>query len=383
MAWRSVEVQEQRVRFVVAASRGEKSVSALCLEFGISRPTGHLWLQKYRAGGVAAVAEGSRRPRSSPRRTAEPVEERIAALRGERPEWGARKLAVLLEREGLAVPPATVHRVLLRRGLVRPDDRRLPATGHFERELPNQLWQMDFKSPKGWDQPVGPLSIIDDRSRYAITLFQTGSTRAEAVREQMEQAFTRCGLPQALLMDHGVPWWNRQAAGGWTKLSVWLMQQGIRLYFSGVRHPQTQGKVERFHGSLEKARRLRGLPEPGLRQGWLDAFRQDYNHVRPHQALAMQTPASLWTPSPRRYDPNPPRWQYPADAEVRQLEKTGQLQLDGRRWQVAGPLAGEPVQLVRLAQRILIFYRNTLVRELDLAGQASTSVEPCPARSTL
>ena len=87
--------------------------------------------------------------------------------------------------------------------------------------------------------------MIDDRSRYAIALFQTGSTRVEAVREQMEQAFTRCGLPQALLMDHGVPWWNRQAAGGWTKLSVWLMQQGIRLYFSGVRHPQTGVPTDR------------------------------------------------------------------------------------------------------------------------------------------
>ena len=98
-------------------------------------------------------------------------------------------------------------------------DRHRQALGRFEREQPNQLWQMDFKSPKGWDQPVGPLSVIDDRSRYAVTLHQTGSTRAEAVREQLEQAFTRCGVPQAMLMDHGTPWWNAASAGGWTQLT--------------------------------------------------------------------------------------------------------------------------------------------------------------------
>ncbi len=196
MAWRSVDVGEQRIRFVVAASRAERSVSALCGEFGISRATGHLWLKRYRGGGVAAVAEQSRRPRSSPLRTAAAVEERVMALRRERPDWGARKLAVLLAREGLELPSATVHRILSRQGLVRIQDRHPPATGRFEREHPNQLWQMDFKSPKGWDQPVGPLSILDDRSRYAITLFQTGTTRAEAVREQLNRRLPAAACPK-------------------------------------------------------------------------------------------------------------------------------------------------------------------------------------------
>lgn len=383
MAWRTMEVQEQRIRFVVAADRAGASMTALCAEFDISRPTGYLWRKKYRAGGVAAVAELSRRPQCSPSRTGEQIEERIVALRRQRPDWGARKLAVLLEREGLRVPPATVHRVLLRRGLVRLEDQRSPATGRFQRERPNQLWQMDFKSPKGWEQQVGPLSVLDDASRYAITLDGIGTTRGEAVRERLETAFRDCGLPDAMLMDHGCPWWNQQASGGWTQLSVWLMKQGVQLYFSGVRHPQTQGKVERFHGALEMARRRRGLPELELRQRWLDDFRHEYNHLRPHEALAMRTPASVWQPSQRRYDRNPPPWQYPEGAEVQRLEQTGQLKLNGRRWQVAGPLAGERVQLVRLDHRVLVFYCDTLIRELDLVGQASTSVEPCPTSPTL
>ena len=330
-----------------------------------------------RRGGVR---EQSRRPHASPQRTAEAIEQRIVALRQAHPDWGARKLLVLLSREGLPVPAGTVHRVLLRHDLVRVEDRHAPAVTRFEREHPNQLRQMDFKSLKGWSWPIGPLSVLDDASRYAILLEGSWTTRSEAVRERLESAFMACGLPDAMLMDHGTPWWNNQAAGGWTRLSVWLMQQGVKVILCGIRHPQTQGKVERFHGALELARRRRGLPEPALHQQWLDHFRQEYNHVRPHDAMNMRTPASVWRKSERRYEKEIRDWIYPAGAELMRLESTGQLKLAEKRWQVAGPLAGEIVQLVRIQQRVLVFFANTLVRELDLAGQGSTMVEPWPAR---
>lgn len=383
MAWGHVEVEEQRMRFVVAASRGGRTMTSLCSEFAISRPTGYMWLKRYHVGGVAEVRAQSRRPLTSPSRTAAAVEERIVALRMAHPDWGARKLQVLLERDGIPLPAGTVHRVLLRRDLVRPEDRRHAALQRFERERPNQLWQMDFKSPKGWGRDMGPLSVIDDASRYVIALDGTWTTRGEAVRERLEAAFTVCGMPDQMLMDHGAPWWNNQSAGGWTKLSVWLMKHGVELLRSGIRHPQTQGKVERFHGALEMARRRRGLPRPELHQSWLDAFRYEYNHLRPHEALAMKTPASVWHKSEKRYETNRAEWPYPDGAELHRLESAGQIALAGRRWQVAGPLAGETVQLVRIEQRGLVFFRNTLVRELDLAGQGSTMVDPWPARPTL
>jgi transposase InsO family protein len=380
MAWGHVEVSEQRIRFVVAASAGGRSMSAVCAEFGISRPTGYQWLKRFQSGGVSAVREQSRRPVRSPRQTAETVEQRIVALRQAHPDWGGRKLQVLLAREGLTVPSGTVHRVLLRRDLVRIEDRHAPAVTRFERERPNQLWQMDFKSQKGWGRTVGPLSVLDDASRYAILLEGTWTTRSEVVQERLEAAFRSFGLPDAMLMDHGTPWWNTQSAGGWTRLSVWLMKQGVDVILSGVRHPQTQGKVERFHGALELARRRRGLPEPASHQRWLDDFRQEYNHVRPHEALNMQTPASVWHPSQRRYQKEVANWSYPSGADVVRLESTGQLKLAGRRWQVAGPLAGEQVQLVTIQHRVLVFFRTTLVREIDLAGAGSTMVEPAPAK---
>ena len=374
MAWKAMDVHEQRVRFVVAASRREKSLSALCLEFGISRPTGSLWIGRYAERGLAGICEGSRRPRTSPGQTPWEQEERVIQLRLRCPDWGARKLAFVLGREGVKLTRSTVHRILLRYDLVREQDRHPQAVKRFERERPNELWQMDFKGPKNWPHAIGPLSVLDDHSRYAIALEATGGLDGDLVRRQLQRAFERCGLPDAMLMDHGTPWWNWQSFSGRTHLSLWLMRQGVRLCWSGIRHPQTQGKEERFHGSLQRALDRRGGVgrEP---QRWLDAWRSEYNEVRPHEALAMQTPASVWRRSERRYDPQPPPWEYPQGAWTLKVDCQGTVDLRGRRFRIGKTLAGERVLIQPIEERFLIFYCSTLVREIDPATQKSTIVE--------
>ena len=243
MAWKTVDIYEQRVRFVVAAAQGAQTFGALCTEFGISRPTGYLWLRRYKELGVRGIAEQSRRPRSSPRRTDVRLEHRVLQVRLRYPDWGARKLRVVLSREGVELPRNTIHHILLRHGLVREQDQRLPAVQRFERQQPNELWQMDFKGPKGWPQPVGPLSVLDDHSRYLIALAANGSTHGEPVREQLEEAFQRCGVPEGMLMDHGTPWWGHQSPSGHTHLSLWLMRQGIHLHWSGIRKRRAKSSV--------------------------------------------------------------------------------------------------------------------------------------------
>ena len=369
-----MDVREQRVRFVVAATRREKALSALCKEFGISRPTGYVWRKRYGEQGLAGIAERSRRPEHSPRHTPPELEEQVVQWRRRYPDWGARKLQVLSEREGVRLTRSTIHRILLRYDLVHPVDRHDHAVGRFERAQPNDLWQMDFKSPIGWEAPTGPLSVIDDHSRYVIRLQQTGGTRAELVREQLQIAFSENGLPEGMLMDHGIPWWSSTSATGATELSVWLMKQGIRLHWSGIRHPQTQGKVERFHGELERALQRRGWQGKSAQQ-WLDEFRWEHNQVRPHEALQMRTPASVWRPSERRYNPQPARWEYPLGAHVRRLDGDGKLKFYGRNWNIGQALRREWVQLVRLEDRVLVYYCQTVVRELDLSIQRSTAVE--------
>ena len=369
-----MDVHEQRVRFVVAASRREKSFSAICEEFGISRPTGYLWEKRFQKLGVAGIAEKSRRPQQSPKRTSSELEHRVVELRKRYPDWGARKLQVLLKSEQVELTHSTIHRILLRQDLVQEHDRHRPAVQRFQRSAPNELWQMDFKSPIGWNAAVGPLSVLDDHSRYVTVLQAVGSTRAELVREQLEAAFQSCGVPDAMLMDHGVPWWSAKATQGLTGLAVWLMRQGIRLHWSGFRHPQTQGKVERFHGALERAWQKRDQAGKD-QQTWLDAYRWEHNHVRPHEALGMQTPAAVWKKSERCYDPKPPRWEYPSGSRVLKLDCQGKMEAYGTRWFISGALAGEYVQLERVEDRALVFYCRTLIRELDLESQRSTAVE--------
>jgi transposase InsO family protein len=383
MAWKTMDVHEQRVRFVVEATQKRQTFRALCAAYEISRPTGYLWLRRYRQWGVEGIAERSRKPHRSPERTDPERERQVVQLRQRYPDWGARKLKVLLARQGVELPRNTIHRILLRHDLVRDRDRRDEATQRFERGRPNELWQMDFKGPKGWPQTVGPLSVLDDHSRYLIALAANGSTHGAAVREQLEEAFQRCGVPEGMLMDHGTPWWSQQAPSGQTQLSLWLMRQGIRLHWSGIRHPQTQGKVERFHGSLQRALERRGLPREQP-QAWLDAYRWEHNYVRPHEALGMQTPATVWRPSLRRYDPHPPRWEYPAGAWVLKLDCHGLLDIQNRKWKVSKALAGERVQVVRVEGRMMVFYCTTLLRELDPGIQRSKIIErwiPRPSSS--
>jgi len=365
MGWRTSEVAEQRMEFVIAVKREEKSFKALCQEFEISCRTGYTWWNRYKSEGISGMQERSRRPHHTPRRTQQSIEQRVVELRRERPDWGARKLRKLLGEENIAMPASTIHRILLRYDLVRDVDRHALANKRFERDKPNQLWQMDFKGPKGWNQPVGPLSVLDDHSRYAVALENTGSTQAEGVRTVLERVFRESGVPEEMLMDHGTPWFNGQGRFGWSQLTIWLMDRDIELHFSGIRHPQTQGKVERFHRSLTAALLRRGTPGAEQRQVWLDAFRHEYNYLRPHEALLMKTPHQIWHKSVRPYQEQTPSWEYPQGSEVKEVDSTGQVRLNNRRYYITKALAGRQVGLLEIEKRILALYRRTLVCELD------------------
>jgi transposase InsO family protein len=366
---------------VVLASRREQTVAELCREFGISRQTGHTWLKRYQEAGVSGIYERSRKPHHSPNQISQEIVDAVVASRQRWPDWGALKLHHKLAEqhpEWANTGVSTLHRILLRNHLVEDRDRHKPALQRFERESANELWQMDFKGPAGFNKGVGPLSILDDHSRYLLALQQLGSTQAAGVKKTLEETFSAYGLPETLLVDHGTPWWNGASKWGWTELTVWIMQQGIRVAFSGFRHPQTQGKVERMHGALQRAIRKRnGQPEE---QAWLDEFRTEYNTMRPHQALAMQTPQMRWKPSPRRYQSEPAPFQYPAWMEVRKLSSEGKLSWRGRRWEISRALRSQQVGIHTIEDRVLVFYCNTALRELSLTSPGSI-VLPTAGRS--
>jgi transposase InsO family protein len=276
-------------------------VAALCRRFGISRQTGYLYLRRYKADGADGLRDRSSRLLNSPGRCAPEIESRIIELRAAHPRWGGRKLARRLADLGVEGVPAasTVTEVLRRHGKIDPAESELrTATQRFERSLPNELWQMDFKGHFAIDAGrCHPLTVLDDHSRYSIGVIACDNETEQTVKTHLTGLFRRYGLPAAMLADNGSPW-GGSGVPGYTALEVWLMRVGVRLYHGRARHPQTQGKEERFHRTLDvevlQANRFADLVAC---QAAFDRFRRVYNTERPHESLAMAVPQSRYRAS--------------------------------------------------------------------------------------
>lgn len=377
MPWLETDVRDQRIQFVMTVRRGEITVTDACRAFGISRKTGYKWLgREAAAGSVAVLTDRSRRPRHSPTRTSARILKRVRDVRAAF-GWGGEKLAVVLAAEGIRIAPRTVDRIIQREGWTRHDAAPAPALQRFTRAAPNDLWQMDAKGayPLSTGGHCHPLSVLDDHSRYAIGLIALPTLDSGSVRAALTRCFERHGVPLAMLMDHGSPWWANAGTAGLTTLGVFLLKQGIQLIFGAVRHPQTQGKVERFHRTLGERLRWAGVPttlaafDRAFR--W---FRTEYNDLRPHAALGLVPPSHRYQQSPRAYRPAPRRWVYPPGLEVRRVNGVGNVSFDGQMYFVSDALRGEDVACVRHQHRVLVMYRHMFVRELHPRSHRTTSL---------
>lgn len=346
MPWREVDTMTLRREFVALAEDEQVPLAVLCRRYGISRKTGYKWLGRMRCGGEAQLQDRSRRPCSSPMRTAAAVEAEVVALRQAFPAWGPRKLRHLLSSPE---PPAvsTVAAILKRHGLVEP----AAAAEHrpyvrFEHPAPNDLWQMDFKGHFG----VGAdrchsLTVLDDHSRFNVVLAACADQSTATVQRHLTEAFRRYGLPWRMTMDNGSPWGD-DGSHPFTPLTVWLMRLQIGVSHSRPYHPQTQGKDERFHRTL-KAEVLAGRHFADLAQvqQHYDAWRYVYNAVRPHQALQLEVPQQRYRPSARSYPEKLPELEYGPGDDVRKVQDGGHLSFRGRQFRVPKALKGQPVAL--------------------------------------
>jgi len=387
MPWKETDVMSQRIEFVVRALRGDATISDLSREYGVSRKTGHKWLKRYEeVGNLQGLEELPRRPRTSPNQTSKAIEDRVVELR-EKYGWAGKKLSRLLEQEGISLSPSTADRIVKRRGLVRRDKSSRPAQRRFERLYPNELWQMDFKGKyrlRGGGRCY-PLSLLDDHSRFAPGLFALSDPDTQAVHLSLVSVFERYGLPESILCDHGTPWWCSSSGYGLTRLSVELIKQGIKLIHCGFAHPQTQGKVERFHRTLGEAMIRRGVPQtvPGLSTAF-DEFRHEYNEIRPHESLGLQVPATVYRPSLRQYQAHPPEWVYPENSDIKKLDSSGFLHMNHKRHFVSEALRNERVWCQSFGERILVTYRHMHIREINLqTGKSFAVVRPHNRSQTL
>jgi transposase InsO family protein len=381
MPWRTESVMDQRVEFVLRLCKGEASLTALCREYEISRPTGYLWWRRYQqVGSVSGLAEHSRRPLHSPSRSRAAIAAAVLAVRDEK-GWGGPKIAQVLAARGLAVAPATAQRILKRAGrVVKPKVDK--TWRRFAREQCNELAQMDFKGEYRLpDEKCYPLSLLDDCSRYLHGLWPLRSTGGEGVKQSLAGYFREHGVPLAILVDHGTPWFSTTNAHGLTWVAVWLLKQGVVLRYSGVRHPQTQGKVERFHQTLKVRTRHRGAPTTMAEwERWAQEFRHEYNHERPHEALGMRTPGEVYQAvNMRSYQEQPREWEY-SGGTVKRLNTLGLLYYRQQRYFVSEALAGERVRVDELEDQLLVTFRHMTVREIEVRTGRSTAVL-LPART--
>ena len=381
MPWRTERVMDQRIEFVIRAEEGEEKLAELCREYKISRPTGYLWLKRYRAAGsVLGLAEHSRRPTKTPQGTAEEIAAAILTLRDEK-GWGGPKIAKVLEQRGIRVAPATAQRILKRAGRVLPPTVA-KTTIRFERPECNELAQMDFKGDYTMaGEKCYPLTFLDDCSRYLHGLWPLPNTGGVGVKQSLEGYFREHGVPQSILMDHGTPWFSTTNQHGLTWLAVWLLKQGVVLRYSGVGHPQTQGKVERFHQTLKVRTRHRGEPET-MREWleWAPVFRQEYNYERPHEALGMKTPGEVYKAvNLRAYQEQPREWEY-SGGTVKRLNTQGMLSYHQQTYFVSEALASERVRVDELDGKLVVTFRHMTVREIEIRTGKSTAVL-LPART--
>lgn len=389
MPWKATCAMSLRREFVALATLEGANVSELCRRFGISRKTGYKWLGRGRGSDAAALADRSRRPQTSPGRTATTTEEAVLRLRDEHPAWGGRKLRAVLLQRGVAAPAAsTITEILRRHGrLDEAEGAKHRAFVRFEREAPNELWQMDFKGHFAVDdgRRCHPLTVLDDHSRFNVGLRACGDQRGETVRGELTAMFRRYGLPRQMLMDNGSPW-GCDAEHTETPLTVWLLRLGVRVAHGRPYHPQTQGKEERFHRTLKVELLKRGgFRDLDACQPRFDPWREVYNFERPHEALGLATPASRYRASERAFPERLPPVEYAADVAVRKVQAEGLFSFRGREFRLAKAFRGEPIGLRPTTSDGCwdVLFGPLVVGSLDLTGDEDRVRRPHQDRAAV
>lgn len=340
-----------KLELVERAGRGEP-VAALCREFGVSRTTAHKWLKRYKEQGPDGLEDQSRRPRSAPLATAEDIVVAVLEARDAHPRWGPETLRLFLQRRFKDQTPSrrTIARIIKRAGRVRARKKRRPPSvveqaPTVSAEKPNDVWTVDFK---GWWRAVNgqrcePLTVRDAYSRFVLACRLCKATTRD-VRAEFERAFRRYGIPAKIQCDNGTPFVAVRAPAGLSSLSAWWISLGIELVRSRPGCPQDNGGHERVHRNIAEDVQAYPAADAKAQQRALDRWRQEFNHVRPHQALGGKTPGEVYTPSERRgLRPIVPS--YPSHFRRVLVARNGHFAWDGEKYFLSGALAGHYIAL--------------------------------------
>jgi transposase InsO family protein len=294
---------------------GGSPIGEVAARYGTSRQSLHAWRHRFQQEGMSGLADRSRRPRTSPNRVDAEIEALTCELRRQHPRWGARRISHELGRRGADPAPsrATVHRILVRNGLIDPQAQHHKRTyKRWQRAEPMHLWQMDIVGgvPLADGRSCKLVTGIDDHSRFVVIATVVAVPSGRAVCAAFTQAMRRYGVPSEVLTDNGGQFTGRYIKPQPVEVLFERIcrDNGIKQRLTKPASPTTTGKIERLHRTLreEFLEHVAPFESPAAAQAAIDAWVEGYNRSRPHQALDMATPASLFRPNgPTRLDVGP------------------------------------------------------------------------------
>lgn len=376
MPWKETCAMDLKMQFIADWLRGEHNVSDLSRGYGISRKTAYKWIRRYQSEGAAGLQERSRAPLHCTHAVPEDIADQIVATKKLHLSFGPKKVMDRLrEEQPEIVWPAdsTAGEVLKAAGLVKKRRYRRPYPADpqpFELgNSNNDLWSVDYKGQYrtaggGW---CYPLTLTDNASRYLLGCHGVNATDYAQAKAVFEWVFREYGLPEGILSDNGSPFASR-AAGGLTRLSKWWVDLGVRVHRTKPGTPTQNARHERMHGSLNRAigGRMQGA---GFlqQQSTLQAFRDEFNEQRSHEALGRKTPASVYQPSRRDYSPVLRPIEYELDQKVRSVRHNGEIKCQGHLIYLSELLARHRVGLREVENdRLEVRYSFHLLGHINL-----------------
>lgn len=354
MPWREVCPMDEKLRFIGALLAREENMTELCERFGISRKTGYQLRGRYLAEGAAGIAERSRAPHVIPWAISQAQAEAIVGVRRAHPSWGPKKLRANLQQRAPAQgwpAPSTIGELLRRQGLSQPRKRRRcasPGPSPLRTAVTaNELWCIDFK---GWFRTgdgarCDPLTVSDAYSRYLLCTQLVARPDYAHCRSELERAFKDYGLPRAIRSDNGAPFASVGVAG-LSRLSVWWVKLGIAPERIEPGQPQQNGRHERMHRTLKAECANPPAATTTAQQRRFDAFRAEFNHQRPHEALGQTPPAQHYARSARVYPATLEDPHYGAGFDLRRVRSNGEIKWQGELVFIGEALIGEVIGLV-------------------------------------
>ena len=371
MPWKNTTTMEQKIEFICEWRTQKYTITELCKAFDISRPTAYKLIDRYEKQGIEGLKEHAKKPINHPNRTLEYVEQNILSLKQKHSKWGAKKIHRLLFNHCSAddIPSViTVHNILSKHGLVCPQKRLRrvkPVYPIFNPKSCNEVWSADYKGKflMGNKKYCHPLTIADSRSRFIFTAKAHYAETYKAAKAEFIKVFNTYGLPKQIHTDNGGPFGAVSAIQRFTRLSYWFIDLGILPVFSDPSHPEQNGRHERMHRDLKAACAKPSAYDLRSQQRSLNKFIKEYNHVRPHEALGMETPASIHQFSSRSFPGRIPKYDYPTHMKVKNVLANGYIRWKSLYWvYMTRGLIGKQVAVEEQGNGIWkVYYRNVFL----------------------